>query len=97
MQHLEKTARQVAARLAADWPEAPPVTHILAAVANHPSSSSGGGPGPTNVAASGGHLGEVTMQLTPGQNRNIETREVGNIWRETSGPIADAVEPRIRS
>ena len=95
--HLEKTARQVAARLAADTPGAPPVTHILAAVGNHPSSSSGGGPGPTSVAASGGHLGEVTMQLTPGQSRDIETRDVGNIWRETSGPIADAVELKFNT
>lgn len=95
--HLEKTARQVADRLAADNPHAPPVTHILSAVGNHPSSSSSTGPGSNNVTASGGHLGEVTMQLTPGQTRDIETRDVGNIWRETSGPIADAIELKFNT
>jgi len=37
------------------------------------------------------------MQLTPGQSRDIETRDVGNIWRETSGPIADAVELKFNT
>lgn len=95
--HLEKTARRVADKLAANNPSAPPVTHILAAVGNHPSSSSGNGPGSNEVAASGGHLGEVTMQLTPGQTRDIETREVANIWREASGPIADAIELKFNT
>jgi multidrug efflux pump subunit AcrB len=95
--HLEKTALQVADKLAADSPHARPVTHILSAVGNHPSSSSSNGPGSNNVTASGGHLGEVTMQLTPGQTRDIETRDVGNIWRETSGPIADAIELKFNT
>lgn len=95
--HLEKIALKVADQLAEDSPDAPPVTHILAAVGNHPSSSTGGGPGLPGVAASGGHLGEVTLQLTPGQTRDIETRDVAKLWREASGPIADAVELKFNT
>ncbi|MCZ6642916.1 MAG: efflux RND transporter permease subunit [Gammaproteobacteria bacterium] len=96
--YLEKTARRVASELATASPDAPPVTHILAAVGNHPSSSSGNGPpSGDNVTASGGHLGEVTMQLIPGETRDIETRDVANIWREASGPIADAVELKFQT
>ncbi|MCZ6618302.1 MAG: efflux RND transporter permease subunit, partial [Gammaproteobacteria bacterium] len=95
--YLERTARQVADQLAADSPHAPPVTHILGAVGNHPSSSSGNGPPSNEVAASGGHLGEVTMQLTPSETRDVETRDVGNIWREMAGPIADAVELKFQT
>lgn len=95
--HLERTAQQLADTLAQEFPDAPPVTHILSAVGNQPSSSAGGGPGDTGVSASGGHLGEVTLQLVPGQERFITTREVTTRWRELSGPIADAVELKFSS
>ena len=42
--------------------------------------------------AVGGHLGEITMQLTPGELRDISTDEVASLWRDRVGPIADAVE-----
>ena len=95
--YLEKTAQLVAEQLATDHPLAPPVTHILGAVGNHPSSSSGVGLFSNDVAASGAHLGEVTMQLIPGETRDIETRDVANIWREMTGPIADAVELKFQT
>jgi multidrug efflux pump subunit AcrB len=95
--HLERTAQQLADTLAQEFPDAPPVTHILSAVGNQPSSSAGGGPGNTGNGASGGHLGEVTLQLVPGQERFITTREVTTRWRELSGPIADAVELKFSS
>ena len=38
------------------------------------------------------HLGEIIMQLTPGELRDITTDEVANLWRDRVGPIADAVE-----
>jgi multidrug efflux pump subunit AcrB len=95
--HLEQTAKQVEDRLALIYPDAPPVTHILAAVGSHPSSSAGGGPGNNGPVASGAHLGEVTMQLTPSQERDLETRDVANMWRDISGAIPDAIELKFQT
>ncbi|MEE3330416.1 MAG: efflux RND transporter permease subunit [Myxococcota bacterium] len=90
---LEKSANEIAAVLADEADTLPPVTHILAAVGGHPVSNSGQGlPSGGGGANRGGHLGEVTMQLTPGQARDIETRDVAERWRELSGAVPDAVE-----
>ena len=43
--YLEQSAEALAEGLAAQFPDAPPVTHILSAVGNQPSSRGGGGPG----------------------------------------------------
>ena len=89
---LERAAQTLEQELAAEFPSSP-VTHILSAVGNQPSTSDGGGgpPGPGG-GSGGGHLGEVTLQLVPSQSRLIETREVANRWREMAGQIPDAVE-----
>ncbi|MCX2979575.1 efflux RND transporter permease subunit [Halieaceae bacterium IMCC14734] len=84
--HLEKTAQLLQLELDNEFPAASPVTHILSAVGSQPSSAGGGAVG------GGGHLGEVTLQLTPSQSRSIDTRTVANRWRELAGPIPDAVE-----
>ena len=95
---LERTAFQLAEELESRFPDAPPVRHILTAVGNQPSSNSGGGPpGNNENAASGGHLGEVTLQLTPSEARDLATNAVANMWRETSGSIPGALELRFNS
>ncbi len=98
IKHLEISAEQVKAKLNAEYASAPPVAHIMAAVGDHPSN----GNGPPNSSGGGGgtaksHLGEVIMQLTPSQTRDIKTREVADIWRTVNGPIADAVELKFNS
>jgi multidrug efflux pump subunit AcrB len=95
--HLERTAQQLAETLAKEYPDNPPVTHVLSAVGSQPSSSSGTGPGSGGSAASGGYLGEVTLQLVPSQERLVSTREVTNRWRDLAGPIADSVELKFTS
>lgn len=96
--HLEDTAQQVREQLAERYPEAPPVVHLLAAVGGHPSTQSGNGPpGAGGAATVDGHLGEVTMQLTPSQTRDIDTREVADLWRDITGPIPDAVELKFNT
>ncbi len=91
--HLERTAQEVSTGLGAEFPDAPPVEHILSAVGGHPVSSTGGGPpGGDSGGASGAHLGEVTMQLSPSEARKLETREVANLWRDVAGHVQDAVE-----
>jgi multidrug efflux pump subunit AcrB len=91
--HLERTAQQLQRDLEMEYPAAAPVTNILSAVGSQPSSTGGGGPSSSGSRVEGGgHLGEVTLQLTPSQSREIDTRTVANRWRELAGPITDAVE-----
>jgi len=95
--YLEDTARSLESQLADEYPGAPPVTHILAAVGNHPSSNAGGGPSGGSGGSSGAHLGEVTLQLTASQSRDIESRDVASRWRKMSGSIPDAIELKFES
>lgn len=94
---IEQAAQKLEQELSQEYPALPPVTHILSAVGNHPSSSSGGGPGGGGASASGGHLGEVTLQLRPSESRSVKTRDVASRWRELTGPIPDAVELKFNS
>ncbi|MEM6582741.1 MAG: efflux RND transporter permease subunit [Pseudomonadota bacterium] len=94
---LENSANRVKADINARFDEGlPPVTHIMAAVGEQPSAASGNGPPDSNIGVSSGsangHVGEVTMQLSPGESRPISTREIAQIWRQENGPIADAIE-----
>jgi len=90
---MERTGQQLAIELAEEFPLAAPVTHILSAVGSQPSSSSSAGASPTvGVAGGGGHLGEVTLQLTPSQSRDLETRDIAAMWRDRVGQIPGAVE-----
>ena len=96
---LENSAKKVKEQLNQKYPAAPPITHIMAAVGDQASASSGP-PSQTAGAARGtanGHLGEVILQLTPSQSRDIKTREVADIWREINGPIAEVVELKFNS
>jgi multidrug efflux pump subunit AcrB len=96
VQKLEQSANQLRDQLEKRYPEAPPVTHIMAAVGDHPSESASAGPPGSSLGVVGGtangHLGEVVMQLTPSQSRDIKSRQVADRWRELTGPIAEAVE-----
>jgi multidrug efflux pump subunit AcrB len=95
---LERTGRALADQLAAGSPDAPPVEHILAAVGGHPvSTSASGPPGTDRGSAQGGHLGEVTMQLSASETRSLETRDIASMWREAAGAVPDAVELSFES
>jgi len=48
--------------------------------------------GPDRRATGGGHLGEVTLELVPSEERSIRTREVSRRWRELTGPVPEATE-----
>ncbi len=96
VRHLERTGEAIRDELNEQYGAAPPVTHILASVGG----SQGGGLGPPGSGgggANGGHMGEVTLQLTPSQSRTISTKEVAALWRERSGSIAGAVELKFNS
>ncbi len=85
---LADSARAVQLELADRFEDAP-VLHILETMGGHFAAGSRVG---FVVADTGAHLGEVTMQLTPGQHRSVSTDAVAATWRERVGPIADAVE-----
>ncbi|MDE0368185.1 MAG: efflux RND transporter permease subunit [Gammaproteobacteria bacterium] len=69
--------------------EEPVVLHVLEAKGGQFAAATGIS---YQVDDVGRHLGEVTMQLTPGETRTITTNEVAALWRDAVGPIADAVE-----
>ena len=66
------------------------VRHVVTAIGEQ----SGAGRGPTDEGGrnSGAHLAEVTLELIPGEDRDIGTVEVAERWRELTGPIPEAVE-----
>ena len=84
---LSASARRVQAQLADQYEEAP-VKHILEVMGSHPSSGIGLGSRGVTVGA---NLGEVAMQLTPGEMRQLSTNQVSDLWREANGPIPDAL------
>ena len=85
---LADAGRRTAQRLAEDHGE-PVVLHILEGRGGHFAAGARVG---FVSDATGAHLGEVTMQLTPTEERDVATDAVAALWRETAGPIADAVE-----
>ncbi len=99
VQTLVASAESVKEQLNAEYPDAPPVMHVLSVVGSQLSGESG--PPSSAGAPSGGvgqgHLGEVFLQLTPSQVRDISTREVADIWRDKNGAIPDAVELKFNS
>jgi multidrug efflux pump subunit AcrB len=98
VQRLEESARAVKSKLNQDYPDAPPVSHIMAAIGDHPGAGSGPPSGaPQSASTATGHLGEVILQLTPSETRALSTREIADIWRSTNGPIADALELKFNS
>ena len=98
MGQIEAAAVRLKEEINSQYPDAPPVTHILSVVGSQlsasngpPSTSTGGG------SVGNGHLGEVFLQLTPSETRDIKTREVADMWREITGPVAEAVELKFHS
>ena len=66
--------------------------HVSAAVGDQPMASRGQGPmGPAAGGASA-HVGEVTIELAPSETRIYNSEELGNMWREATGQIPQAVD-----
>jgi multidrug efflux pump subunit AcrB len=68
--------------------------HVLAAAGEQPYSCNQR----RNAGAAGtrceidSHLGEVTVELLPAEQRTLASTELAARWRELTGPIADAME-----
>ena len=85
---LADSARALQHELAEEHGE-PVVLHVLEGIGGHFAAGSRVG---FVVNDTGAHLGEVTVQLTPSEQRAISTGAVAARWRGAVGPIADAVE-----
>ncbi len=71
--------------------------HVYAAVGDQPMAAQAAGPFGFAGAASASHLGEVTIELAPAEDRDITSEELANRWRELAGPIPEAVELKFNS
>ena len=67
--------------------------HVFASVGERPSGSGPGGdlfgPGAGGVSS---NVGGVTIEIAPAQERAFTSEQLGNRWRELTGPIPEAVE-----
>ena len=88
IEQLEDSANLLATELKSQYPSANPVMHIASSIG----SASG-----ENSRSEGSHLGEVVLQLTPSQTRDIKTVEVANRWRNLNGPVSEAIELKFNS
>ena len=70
--------------------------HIFAAVGDQPMASRQGPMGPRANAAAA-HLGEVMVELIPSDQRIYTSEQLGNRWREITGPIPEAVEVKFNA
>ncbi len=92
VRELEQEALALAARLEREAGE-PVVSHVLASIGEQPfAAQEGAGPGGAGGIFTGAHLGEVTIELVPSQERGITSQKVADRWREAVGAIAGAEE-----
>ena len=63
--------------------------HLSAAVGDQPMAARRSGPG---AGAGSAHLGEVLIELIPSETRIHNSEQLGNMWREATGQIPEAVD-----
>ena len=66
--------------------------HTYTAIGDQPMAAREGGPTEGLVDMSAAHLGEVTIELLPSQQRAWSSEQLSNRWREATGPIPQAVD-----
>ena len=91
---IERAAAEVEADLEAELGDegARIFRHRLTSIGYQPSLAEGGGPmGPADGTFSGGHLGEVAIELTGSEDRTISSTEISRRWKEEVGQIPGAV------
>ena len=90
VRQLEAGAERLRAELR-DAGEGELYQHLYSAVGEQPQAS-GGGPLPAGNAGTGSHLGEVTIELSPSEDRDVGSDALAERWRELTGPIPEAVD-----
>ena len=89
--HVEQSARQVLEEAGKNRPagEPPLMEYSLSLIGRH--SGRGG------TIGSGGHLGQVWINLLESEQRNISTGELSRLWRKRIGSVPDAESISFRS
>jgi len=82
---LAASARSLQTELAGEYGE-PVITHIAESRGSHLP----GGGGDQGMVPTGSHLGEIYLQLSPSEEREIATVEVAEAWRNETGPVEGA-------
>ncbi len=91
VEEIERAAYRLGARLERDT-GIDYVRHVSTAVGDQPTRALAGGPlGPVSTATTP-NIGEVTVELAPAETRTLTSVQLGNLWREETGPIPEAVE-----
>ena len=70
--------------------------HVFASVGDQPMAAAGGPMG-NILSGAASHVGEVTVELAPSQTRSLSSDDLGNLWREQTGPIPEAAELNFNS
>ena len=67
--------------------------HVATTIGDQPVQARGGGRfgvvGSNDVASP--HVGEITIELAPTESRSYSSEQLGNMWREETGPVPEAV------
>ena len=82
---LAASARGLQAELAREH-GVPVIMHIAESHGSHLPGGSGDG----DMAPTGNHLGEIYLQLSPSEEREIATNDVADLWRTRAGSIEGA-------
>ena len=90
-QGAERLRRELLAETGQDY-----LLHIFAAVGDQPVASRDQSLGA--LAGTGAaHLGEVVVELAPSEQRLYSSEQLGNRWREITGPIPEAVDLKFNA
>jgi multidrug efflux pump subunit AcrB len=92
VRRLEQGAETVRRELEQEY-GADQFLHFFAAIGEHPfrqAQRQNAGQAATREVFS--HLGELTIELLPAENRTVGSAEIADRWREATGQIPDAIE-----
>jgi len=94
VRRIEAAAFRVRDRLNAEGKGGEKVYRQLqASIGSQPyRTEQGAHPGTVGTSYSGGHLGEVLIEVAPSDQRSIKSSDIANMWREETGAIPGAEE-----
>ena len=91
VERLEAGAARLRARLLDETGE-DYIRHVSATVGDQPMGSGGGSPVGRMRGSGSPNLGEVTVELAPTEFRVYNSEQLGNMWRDLTGPIPEAID-----
>ena len=91
VERLEAGAARLRARLFEETGE-DYVRHVSATIGDQPMGSGGGSPVGRFGGSGSPNVGEVTVELAPTQLRVYNSEQLGNMWRDLTGPIPEAID-----